>query len=409
MKRIIVLLVCLVLTVVFSACSKDAASSETLQTQNETSSVDLSNEQGSEETVSTESTSSNEASSEKTKSEASSSKPTTSSKPTKPSTSASSEKGTSSKTSSVDNTSSSSEITEGNIVDGVVGSVVDVGESEMVYGEDYGGFVYTGSFVGYATKGDIFYMTFTSPNMLVAYDTAQLEIVYEKTLPGLPSEIQVDETSLSIAYPGLKKIVVYDKNTFSQKKEYKLSNAVGSFCIDGDTIYYAEYDQHCRVYRTSITSGETVEIKNGIHPFYYEPKLYLSKEHGKLYIGETSISTCNLYCYDISNNSLVQMYSIDSYNFERTMFMIDGELYWAGMRFDPDNLSAMGEYGGAGSKYMYHVDENFVFLNRDVYHRESYQLVARVEQYFKFLGSTENMSLVIVEQSGYDHVVAVVH
>lgn len=401
MKRYCAVLLCLMIIFTLASC-KENSGSKNDSSQDEASTVVSSETSESDEKTSSEEQSSFESSSKESSSESSSK--TSSSKNSQSSTSSSNKTENSSNVSSTPNKETTEETVE---------DLVGADGEELVFGEDYGGFGYAGTFESYAADGDLFYMVFSTPNVLVCYNSAELELVSEKTLPGSPAEIQVDQLTISISYPQLKKIVIYDKSTFSVIREIFLNDAVSSFCIDGDIVYYSQHSQHCKVYRTNLVTGQSdliVPQEGYTHYTYYYPKLLLNKEDGRLYIGESQQSSCALYCYDTADMSLVQRYLLNNggtYNMKRTMYLVDGELYWAGLSFDPKDISIKGQYGGVTSKYMYYVDENFVFMNGDVYDRKTYQLLARAEQIFKFMCSTDNMSLIIVNESG-EHVVAVV-
>lgn len=396
MKKFIGIILCFSIMMMLSSCNKntDNSSSAIDSADKSISNISSLDENSSKnaDTKGTESSNANtatETSSEKSKTDSdknSSNKnsSTISSSENKPS------------ESSQEINSSTEEKIEENLPDIVGGN--ENQDSELVLGEDYGAYIYEGSFVGHVNDGNMVYSLFKSPNTIVAFDTDSLEVVYSSPLGGRPAEVQVDGNNLLISFPDLKCIKVYNKKTFSQIKTISLPNVVSSFCIDGDIVFYSEDDQHCKVYCTNLSTNvtETLARNDGVPNLFYFPKLLLNKEKGLLYIGESNSTGSTLYYYNAFDLTFHSMYRKNNYglmNQRRTMFLVNDNVFWGGMRFGADNAeNIIGEYGGTST---YYADEDFVITATGIYETDSYQYVAKMDSAIH-MSVTSNKCLVAV-------------
>jgi hypothetical protein len=275
---------------------------------------------------------------------------------------------------------------------------------QPVLGEDYGAYAYEGTFVNLVTEGNMVYSIFKSPNNIVVYDTDELDVVYTKTLPGRPAEIQVDGNNLLISFPDLRCIKVFNKNTFDLVNNIQLSNIVSSFCIDEEVVYYSEDDQHCSVFCENLKTKETTRIGS----LFYFPKLLLNKEKGLLYIGEKGCTGCLLYYYKTSDFSLHSKFAKNNYglfNGKRTMYLVNDNVFWGGFRFASDNAgNVVGEYGGDTT---YYADENFVITASGIYGTDSYAYMGDTQN-SDFLVVTSNKCLVAVFKNSSSNVVVAI-
>lgn len=271
-------------------------------------------------------------------------------------------------------------------------------EEDFVLGEDYGAFLYEGTFVTSVNDKNVAYFIFKSPNTMVAYDTDKLDVTATFSLPSRPAEIQVDGNNLLISFPDIKCIKVYNKKTFTLINTISLPNIVSSFCMDGDIVYYSEDDQHCKVYCTNLITKETKIIRrsDNIPQTFYFPKLLLNKEKGLLYIGESGSTGSTLYYYNISDLSLHSMFRKNNYgltNIKRTMFLVDNNVFWGGFRLSADNAeNIIGEYSGEST---YFADKNFVITRNGIFDTKTYEFITSIDNAL-YASVTANESLVTV-------------
>lgn len=411
MKKLISIIICFAIVLSFASCKKteDNLSVVSTNTDKIVSTQSDIKENSSEET-STEntdtsnesvvsSTSSKEDSSSKTEEKPSSTESTGNSSPAESQTPSVSE----------DIDDSTEEKIEEQLPGGIIGDDTIEG-SDLVLGEDYGAFAYTGNFLTYTLDSNVMYTIFKNPNSITAYDAKNLDIVYSSPLPGRPAEVQVDGENLLISFPDLRCIKVYNKRDFSQIKSITLPNVVSSFCIDGDVVYYAEDDQHCKVFCTNLQTNETKAIlTDGKFPrTFSEPKLLLNKKLGLLYIGESGSTGSALYYYNTSDLSMHSVYKKDNYglsNWYRTMYFVNDNVFWGGFRFGADSAeNLIGEYSGYS---FYHADENFVVTPKGVFDTNTYMLLSDLEN-MSYVFVTKNMALVAVFHINPANIVVIV-
>lgn len=270
-------------------------------------------------------------------------------------------------------------------------------EEEYVLGVDYGAFAYEGIFVEMVSDNDIVYLICKKPNTLTVYDSNKFTIKNYYQLPGEPAEIHIEGEEIQISFPNLKRINIYNKNTFEEVKSIPLPNIVSSFCIDGDLVYYGEHDQHCRAYRTNIVTGETVTIpgySNAVGSFYY-PELRLNKEKGILYIGESGSTGSSLFYYNTSDLTCLYRFSEDGIpNSSRTLFLVDDKLYWGPMEFDAVNPRNPGyQYGNTDSwARMMYVDEKYVIYAWAVHDRKTHKYItAAYDSGYMLMTESDNL------------------
>lgn len=398
MKKIIGIALCFAVFLTFSSCKKDAdkSSSAPVNADKIVSKVNSTDESSSEDTGSGDTVTSNESGiipSEVAKPKNSSK--TDSATSASAASSVQSEEPSPSPVVSQEITGSVEEKIEEELPDVVGGNTEDF---DLVLGEDYGAYLYEGTFVSLVNDNNTVYSIFKLPNIIVAYDTEKLELVYSMPLPGRAAEIQVEGNNLLISYPELKCIKVYNKKTLTQIKSISLPNVVSSFCIDGNVIYYSEDDQHCKVFRTDLSTNETKTIvrSDNVPVLFYFPKLLLNKEKGLLYIGDSGTTGSTLYYYNTDDLSLHSIFRKNNYgltNQKRTMFFVNDNIFWGGFRFGADSAeNIIGEYGGSST---YHADENFVITAKGIYETDTYQYLGDIESSVH-MAVTNNKCLVAV-------------
>lgn len=230
--------------------------------------------------------------------------------------------------------------------------------------------------------GDTVYTIHRRPNLLCVMDANDIENMTVFDLPGRPAELQIHGDRLMISYPDLQCIRVYDRQSLSQVAEYRFSFEISSFCLDGDTVYATEDDQWCRVFKVSLSTGETEQLLWGV----YCPTVRLNKELGLLYIGESNGSSTDLIYYDLFDPDHIQRVQKDVCS-ARTLSFIDGYVYWGIFKLAPDTPAPVFQYYGS----ILRVDDDFVITKRAIYDRHTDQLIATLE---------DPISRVLITQSG---------
>ena len=236
--------------------------------------------------------------------------------------------------------------------------------------------------IDWTFDGDTVYTIHKWPNRLCVMDANDIENMAIFDLPGRPAELQLHGDRLMIAYPDLQCIRVYDRQSLSQVAEYRFSFEISSFCLDGDTVYATEDDQWCRVFKVSLSTGETEQLLWGV----YCPTVRLNKELGLLYIGESNGSSTDLIYYDLFDPDHIQRVQKDVCS-ARTLSFIDGYVYWGIFKLAPDTPAPVFQYYGS----ILRVDDDFVITKRAIYDRHTDQLIATLE---------DPISRVLITQSG---------
>ncbi len=414
MKKLVSIIICFAIMLSLVSCKKNEDNLSVVSTNTDidtTVSAKSDIEENSSEEASTENT---DTSDESVVSPTSSKEETSSKTESKPSSSETSGSSLPSESKppvvSEEIDASTEEKIEEQLPGGIVGDDTQTEGSDLVLGEDYGAFAYEGNFLTYALDSNVMYTVFKNPNSITAYDAKNLDMVYSYPLPGRPAEIQIDGGNLLISYPDLKCIRVYDKNNFSQINSISLPNVVSSFCIDGNVVYYAEDDQHCKVFCTNLQTNETTAILNdGKFPkTFSEPKLLLNKKLGLLYIGESGSTGSALYYYNTADLSMHSVYKKDNYglsNWHRTMYFVNDNVFWGGFRFGADSAeNVIGEYSGYS---FYHADENFVVTPKGVFDTNTYMFLSDLEN-MSYVFVTKNKALVAVFRINPANIVVIV-
>ena len=236
--------------------------------------------------------------------------------------------------------------------------------------------------IDWTFDGDTVYTIHKWPNRLCVMDANDIKNMAIFDLPGRPAELQLHGDRLMISYPDLQCIRVYDRQSLSQVAEYRFSFEISSFCLDGDTVYATEDDQWCRVFKVSLSTGETEQLLWGV----YCPTVRLNKELGLLYIGESNGSSTDLIYYDLFDPDHIQRVQKDVCS-ARTLSFIDGYVYWGIFKLAPDTPAPVFQYYGS----ILRVDDDFVITKRAIYDRHTDQLIATLE---------DPISRVLITQSG---------
>ena len=188
-----------------------------------------------------------------------------------------------------------------------------------------------GDVVNWATENDLIYVITAGNNRLVMIDSATMTPVYNTPLPAVPAEMSIIGEEIYISFPDLCRIDIFSKADGQKQSSLFFDHEVSSFCLDGNVIYYSEHDQHCGVFKKDLTTGEVTRWPDGNYKTYYFPKLYLNREDGILYIGESQSTGSALYYYDAETMALLGMFEKNDYgimNHTREIFHVDDRIFW---------------------------------------------------------------------------------
>lgn len=178
----------------------------------------------------------------------------------------------------------------------------------------------------------------------VVVDTNTGNIVVEKPLDGYVGEIHSKGNEIWISYPELKCIKIYDKQFFTENKKISFNETIHSFDFYNDYIIYTESDQWVDAYRYNLITGEKVKFDSTSMKYnsLYEPDVLVNQVYGLVYLSESAMSGCQMYCYDIETLSLKSHLNYNSYGFDnklRKSFLNGGYLYWGSFKLDPMDVS----------------------------------------------------------------------
>ena len=208
-----------------------------------------------------------------------------------------------------------------------------------------------GAVVNWATEDDLIYVITEGNNRLVVIDSASMEPLSNVPLSAMPAEMNIVGDKIYISLPDLCRIDIFSKADLEKEGSLYFDHEVSSFCLDGDYIYYSEHDQHCRVFKKSLTTNTLQMVKNGNNNYFYEPKIYINKEDGILYIGETGTTGSAIYYYDA--NTLIQksVFRKDNYgimNHTRDIFHVGEYIFWGNYCLSDKNAKELiRRYGTA--------------------------------------------------------------
>ena len=206
-----------------------------------------------------------------------------------------------------------------------------------------------GDVVNWTTENDLIYVITSGNNRLVVINSKTMMAVSNIPLAGPPAEMNLVGDKIYISLPDLCRIDIFSKSTLSKTSSLYFEHEVSSFCVDSDYIYYSNHDQHCEVYKKSITTNELTKILPDRGWTFYQPKLYLNKQDNILYIGETGSTGSALYYYDATTLQLKSLFRKNNYgimNHTRDIFHVGNEIFWGNYRLsDMDAKQIVGKYG----------------------------------------------------------------
>ena len=244
-------------------------------------------------------------------------------------------------------------------------------------GEEVLGYSYqtNGKMVDWYVQGDIVYTLFSNPNMCGVFDASTGALLKQDFLPSRPTEIQMIDGELWIAFPDLKTIRIYDPVTMAEKQVLRLPEAVATFALYGDTLFMAEDDQWVTVYRYTMTDQTLIKILPPNGYVFCEADLLINHEEKLLYVAESGYTGSTVYVFDCETLEYKSQYKKDDYgytNFQRRTILIGNDLYWGEFCLVADNVSQVDrQYSTGIDTGMLWVDENFVITTRGIFDRKT--------------------------------------
>ena len=208
-----------------------------------------------------------------------------------------------------------------------------------------------GNVVNWISENDIIYVITKGNNRLVVIDSKNMSALYNVPLSGIPAEMNIIGDKIYISLPDLCRIDIFSKSDCRKESSLYFDTAVSSFCFDGNYIYYSEHDQHCKVFKKNLVTGESTQVRTDKIYSYSEPKVYLNKEDGILYIGERGSSGSAIYYFDADTLQLKSVFEKDNYgiyNHTREIFHIGDTIFWGNYCLSDTNAKQIvAKYGTA--------------------------------------------------------------
>lgn len=241
-----------------------------------------------------------------------------------------------------------------------------------------------GDVVNWTTENDYLYVITSGNNRLVIIDSKNMCPVYNTPLSGVPAEMNIVGDKIYISFPDLCRIDIFSKTNCQKESSLYFDHEVSSFYIDGDTIYYSEHDQWCHVYKKNLTTGQLTIVENNSNSLFYYPKLFLNKEDGILYIGESKSSGSAIYYYDATSLTLKSFFKKDNYgitNHTREIFHIGDEIFWGNYRLSDTNANQLvGRYGTANYGSVVFASNDLVSTYEGLFLTDTYECVVNYSE-----------------------------
>ena len=253
-----------------------------------------------------------------------------------------------------------------------------------------------GNVVNWVSEGDLLYVITSGNNRLVMIDTATMVPVYNTSLAAVPAELNIIGDEVYISLPDLCKIEIFSKADGTKKSSLSFEHEVSSFCLDGDTIYYTEHDQHCEVFKKNLVTGNTERIGST----FYFPKILLNKEDNILYIGESRSTGSAIYYYDPDTLERKSKFEKDNYgitNHTREIFHVGDMIFWGNYCLSDTNAAELlARYGTATYGSINFASEEIVSTYEGLFLTDTYECIVDyddVQTEFQYVLVTESENI----------------
>lgn len=256
-----------------------------------------------------------------------------------------------------------------------------------------------GNVVNWTTENDFIYVITSGNNRLVIIDSKKMKPIYNAPLAGVPAEMNIIGDKIYISLPDLCRIDVFSKSTCEKENSiYFSGHSVSSFCLDGDYIYYSEHDQHCKVFKKNLVTGDWITLQFKGNSTFYCPKLCLNKEDGILYVGESESSGSAIYYFDAYTFALKSVFEHDNYgimNHTREIFHIGDKIFWGNYCLSDTNAQELiGRYGTASYGSVVYASEEIVATYEGIF------LTDTCECFINYYDADFDYEYVLVSESG---------
>lgn len=250
-----------------------------------------------------------------------------------------------------------------------------------------------GNVVNWVSEDDLLYVITEGNNRLVMIDTTTMIPVYNTSLAAVPGEINIIGDEIYISLPDLCRIDIFSKADGAKQSSLRFEHEISSFCLDGDTIYYTEHDQHCEVFKKNLVTDNTERIGGG----FYFPKILLNKEDNILYIGESQSTGSAIYYYDPDTLERKSKFEKDNYgitNHTREIFQVGDMIFWGNYCLSDTNAAELiARYGTATYGSVNFVSEELVSTYEGLFLTDTYECIVDyddVQTEFQYVLVTES-------------------
>jgi hypothetical protein len=237
-----------------------------------------------------------------------------------------------------------------------------------------------GDVVNWTTENDLIYVITSGNNRLVMIDSTTMTPVYNTSLAAVPGEINIIGDEIYISLPDLCKIDIFSKADGTKQSSLSFEHEVSSFCLDGDTIYYTEHDQHCKVFKKNLVTGNTERIGST----FYFPKILLNKEDNILYIGESRSTGSAIFYYDPDTLTLKGKFEKDNYgitNHTREIFHVGDMIFWGNYCLSDTNAAELiARYGTATYGSVNFASEDIVSTYEGLFLTDTYECIVHYDK-----------------------------
>jgi|GEM_PF-6868212 len=205
-------------------------------------------------------------------------------------------------------------------------------------------------------------------NKLLFISLSDLVVEKEVFIGSEPSDIVLYNNKLYIALYGATKVAVVDLVTenvstiITGQNPYKIG-------VDGDKIFYTEYDQWCDLYVHDSSNGS--DKKLSVTSFYY-PDLDVDTVNHVLYVGSSS-TTPGIVAIKTSDYSILAQNSTASS--VRKIIYDSGSVYFADFRFSANDLNSYPDRYGETIIY---AKGPYLFSKYSLFNRDSYQSIKKL-------------------------------
>lgn len=219
------------------------------------------------------------------------------------------------------------------------------------------------------------YAVTNDTNKLLFIRLSDLQVEQELAIGSLPSDIDMDNGKLFITLSGSTQAKVVDIPSKSVVDTLTFSFVPYKIAIDGDKIFYVQYDQHTRLYVYDLVNktNEEIIVPGDTYTSYYEPDLVVDPVQHILYIGESAVSGSNIEALSTVNYERLQQSTYDDgygFPYANRKVILDGQdIFYAKRMLDATDLAVI--HGNYLDKIVY-VKNNFVFSLDAVYDRETF-------------------------------------